>query len=139
MRIRWLSIGLGVSVLLNIVLAVGWFGQVVSEGVLAADTGSTFRHMRAEADELRALRGRFCTGGAAPTATDVERWAIAGGANPHREEGYLWLHNVGVRIADEDQITGICLPQTWQATAEDRPPPAPDEGDFERCELQPFC
>ncbi len=139
MRVRWLPIAFGVSVLLNIILAAGWLQQMVSEAVLSADTGSTFGYMQAEADELRALRNRFCSGATAPAATAIEEWATANGDTPYLEEGYLWLSDVAVKIGDAERVTGVCLPQTWQATSESRPPQASNEGDFEHCALQPLC
>jgi len=142
MRIRWLPILFGLSVLANLGLALAWFGQALGEGVLVADTQSTFRGMAAEREQLQALRTRFCPGEPAPNRAAILAWDIGArdDARSFEKDGLLWLgtpHGVGLQFSDADRLTGVCLSRTW-GTLED---PSLEEQDRsgEFCPMEPLC
>src|SRR5262245_486430 len=101
MKKRWPLIALGVSLLLNVVLAIGWFSSVFSEAVLASDNGSTFRYLAAERVQAREMREAFCAEGATADRSTLTAWAVAQGHNPHDKDGLTWLGDLGFRFSKE--------------------------------------
>jgi hypothetical protein len=144
MRGRWLPIALGVSVLLNVVLALGWLQQIYSEAVLATDTGSSFRRLASERAQLQAMRQHFCPHDAAPTRAALLAWEASArtsetASEPFAKDGLLWIGggDVGVKLDAHDRLAGICLSQTWQAL-NDVPLRAYGRAG-ELCPLEPLC
>lgn len=142
MKVPWLLIALGVSVLANVCLAVAWFGQTLSEGVLEADTQSTFRSMTAERAQLQALRVRFCPGEPAPHRSAILAWDAEVRPDQHsfEKDGLLWLgagSDLGVRFDVSDRLVGVCLAQTWGAL--EGPSLAERDRAGELCPLEPLC
>lgn len=139
MRIRWLHVALIASLLANVGLAIGWGTQVLSEAVLASDTGSTFRYLSAERESLRAIRAHFCPSNPSPDRAEVSAWAVSRDANsnPYDKDGLLWIDDVGVRFDESDRFEGVCLPQTWGMLEEPNPPMQDRAGGF--CPLEPLC
>lgn len=143
MRIRWLPVLLTVSVAANVGLALGWLGQVVSEGVLASDTESSFRSIASERTQLQAMRAHFCPHDPSPTRAALLQWELDT-RSPDRlsdsfdKDGLLWfgVGGVGLKLDAEDRLLGVCLPQTW-GLLEDAPHDLDRAGEL--CPLEPLC
>ncbi|MGE0741448.1 MAG: hypothetical protein AB7O98_08910 [Hyphomonadaceae bacterium] len=140
MRLRWLPIGLGVSVLLNVGLAIGWGLQVLSEAVLYTDTGSTFERLAAERRSLTSMRAQFCPDEPAPRRDALIAWAAQQGgypSDPFEKDGLLWLSDVAVKLDAEGRLEGVCLVEAWGLANDPRL--ADEEEAGVNCPLDPLC
>jgi hypothetical protein len=142
MRIRWLPVVLTISLAANVGLALGWLGQIVSEGVLASDTQSSFRSFAAERAELQSMREHFCPHERSPTRAALLAWEASVRpaeqlSEPFDKDGLLWLRATGIKLDAEERVVGVCLPQTWGLLEDVR------GHDFDRagelCPLEPLC
>lgn len=137
-----LGVLLALSLLANVALGVLWFGAVLSEGYLSADTGSTFEAMAGERTELRTMRTHFCPSEPAPDRATLLAWERATRApghttDPFEKDGLLWLDHVAVKLDANDRVVGICQPQTWGAL--DPPSHSAADEPSQSCPLERLC
>jgi hypothetical protein len=144
MQVRWLPIVLILSLAANVGLALGWLGQVVSEGVLASDTGSSFRLMALERAQLQAMREHFCPHDPSPSRAALLQWEENAQApewmsGPFDKDGLLWLgvSGVGIKFDAEERLIGVCLPQAWGLLEEAKLRDLDRAGEL--CPLEPLC
>ena len=144
MRIRWLPVALTISLAANVGLALGWMGQILSEGVLASDTQSSFRLLAAERAELQSMREHFCPHDPSPTRAALLTWeARVRPADrlsaPFDKDGLLWLGagDTGVKFDAEQRLVGVCLAQTWGLLEDARGHDLDQAGEL--CPLEPLC
>ena len=142
MRIRWLPVVLTISLVANVALALGWLEQILSEGVLASDTQSSFRLLAAERAELQSMRDHFCPHNPSPARAELLAWEASVRSaerlsEPFYKDGLLWIRAAGVKLDAEERPVGVCLPQAW-GLLEDAPNRDLDRAG-ELCPLEPLC
>lgn len=144
MRIRWLPVVLTISLVANVGLALGWLGQVLSEGVLASDTQSSFRSLAAERAELQSMREHFCPHDPSPTRDALLAWEASVRpsqqlSEPFDKDGLLWLgvDRTGIKFDASDRLAGVCLSRAWFAL--DHAPLQDEDRAGELCPLEPLC
>jgi len=142
---RWLPVIVMVSLMANVALALAWFGQLMREATLKADTQSTFRYMAGERAQLQAMRAHFCPETPAPDRAAVLAWEAAARApdilsEPYESSGLVHLGGapgIGLKFGADDRLDGVCLGQAWRAL--EAPSLAERDDAGAHCPLEPLC
>lgn len=142
MRVRWLPIALGVSLLANVWLMGTVLVMALDAGHYEADQRSSWESMARERQELHAMRAHFCSANAAPDRASVLAWSASRRSadsriDPFDKDGLLWLPAVGVKFDVEDRVVGVCLSHAWGLV--DDPSGAEQDAAGEFCPLEPLC